>query len=83
MPDPKDHLGRHSNSLYHWRPFLQKQYPNKIKDMEQIILLCSYGIPGGISQEEFEQESGQNVILTLQKEKEEAINTGSQDHITR
>ena len=50
MPDPKDSKGRHSNSLYHWRPHLQKIFPQKTKEMENIILFCSYGVPGGMSQ---------------------------------
>ena len=41
MPDPTDNLGRKSNSLHHWRPFLQKNDPSKLKILDQIVLLCT------------------------------------------
>ena len=51
MPDPTDNLGGNSNSLHHWRPFLQKNYPTRLNNLDQIVLLRSYGVPGGLSQE--------------------------------
>ena len=51
MPDPKDSKDRHSNSLYHWRPYIQRNFPQKAKDLEKIVLNNSYGVPGGMSQE--------------------------------
>ena len=51
MPDPKDSRDRHSNSLYHWRPYIQRNFPQKAKEMEKIVLYTSYSVPGGMSQE--------------------------------
>ena len=39
MPDPTDSLGRSSNSLHHWRPFLQKNQPSKLKNLDLIVSL--------------------------------------------
>ena len=36
-PDPTDSLGRSSNSLYHWRPFLQKTQPTSLKNLDLIV----------------------------------------------
>ena len=50
MQDPPDQSGHSSNSLHHWRPFLQKNFPSKIKDIDLIISIQS-GVPGGASQD--------------------------------
>ena len=36
-PDATDNLGRSSNSLYHWPPFLQKTQPTSLKDLDLIV----------------------------------------------
>ena len=36
-PDPKDSHGRNSNSLYHWRPFLQKTQAASLKQLDLIV----------------------------------------------
>ena len=36
-PDPTDSLGRSSNSLYHWHPFLQKTQPTSLKNLDLIV----------------------------------------------
>ena len=59
MPDPTDNLGRHSNSQHHWRPFLKKNHPTKLNNLDQIVLLRSYGVPGGIAQETGTSPNGQ------------------------
>ena len=51
MPDPMDHQGRSSNSLHHWRPFLQKNFPSKVKNLDLIVSIQSGGVPGGASQD--------------------------------
>ena len=51
MPDPTDQSGYSSNSLHHWRPFLQKNYPSKIKIVDLIISIQPGAVPGGASQE--------------------------------
>ena len=51
MPDPTDNLGRNSNNLHHGRPFLKKNYPSKLNNLDQIVQLHSYGVPGGVSQD--------------------------------
>ena len=51
MPDPTDHQGRSSNSLHHWRPYLQKNFPSKVKNLDLIVSIQSGGVPGGASQD--------------------------------
>ena len=36
-PDPTDNHGRNSNSLYHWRPFLQKTQAASLKQLDLIV----------------------------------------------
>ena len=58
MPDPTDSLGRSSNSLYHWRPFLQKNQPSKLKNLDLIVSLQSGGVPGGALQDAGPNQDG-------------------------
>ena len=57
-PDPTDHQGRNSNSLHHWRPYLQKNHPSKIKGLDLIVANLSGGVPGGSSQDAGPHQDG-------------------------
>ena len=52
MPNPTDNHGRSSNSLYHWRPFLQKTQGASFKQLEVIVSSQPGAAQGDIRPEE-------------------------------
>ena len=52
MPDPTDNHRRNSNSLYHWRPFLQKTQTAAFKQLEVIVLSQPGAARGDVRLEE-------------------------------
>ena len=66
MPDPTDSLGRSSNSLHHWRPFLQKNQPSKLKNLDLIVSFQSGGVPGGALQDARPNQEGLRDPIELQ-----------------
>ena len=58
MPDPTDSLGRNSKSLHHWCPFLKKNHPLKLNNLDLIVSLHSNCVPGGASQDAGPNQDG-------------------------
>ena len=52
MPNPTDNHGRSSNSLYHWRPFLQKTQGASFKQLEVIVSSQPGAAQGDVQPEE-------------------------------
>ena len=52
MPDPTDSHGRSSNSLHHWRPYLQKTQKAAFKQLEVIVSSQPGAAQGDVQPEE-------------------------------
>ena len=60
MPDPTDSHGRNSNSLYHWRPFLQKTQAASLKQLEVIVSSQPGAAQGDVRPEEDHPQEDQD-----------------------